>query len=438
MRDYDKTIVAIATPISAGAIGIVRLSGKDAVDIADKVFSTAKLTSLDKATPNMLYLGRISSDRFNESCMCVCFLSPNSFTGEDMVELYCHGGVKLLNMIVNLLLDKGASLAENGEFTKRAFLNGKLALSDAEGIVDLINGESEAAINAAYRLLSGKLSSEIRRLNQSLLQAISGLEAALDYPEELEEDTRTEGLIIITNVLVDLKALYSTKDKGKIMKYGVNVAIVGAPNAGKSSLLNAILRDERAIVSEIPGTTRDTIAESVEHCGYKINFIDTAGIRESDDRIERLGVERSLRAIEGADIVIKVVDATTNVIVDSNKEKNTIIVYNKSDIVSVDNDKFSISALTGQGIDELLKSIIAKFGNETLSGGEVLTNLRHIDAVKRAIDHLEEAISMYDITTSDCLLIDIRAAYMALGEIDGSTASENIVDEIFSRFCVGK
>lgn len=438
MQKYERTITAICTPQGIGAIGIIRISGSDTISITDKVFCTSKFTSIHDATPNMVYHGNILSDKISESCLMVYFKAPKSYTGEDVVELYCHGGVRLLSSVLELILFNGATLAENGEFTKRAFMNGKMALSDAEGVIDLINAESEAAINAGYRLMSGQLSSGIRKLTEQLLIGISGLEVALDYPEELEEDTRASSKIILIKVLEELKQLYSTADSGKIIKNGINVAIIGAPNVGKSSLLNAILRDERAIVSEIPGTTRDTITESIIANGIKINFIDTAGIRESEDDIEKLGVLRTFKAIDGADIIIKVIDATTNEILDTAFNKTTIEIYNKSDLRSYEG-KFMVSAKNGQGIDDLINEIIRlKIDKRILETGEILTSQRHIDAIRRAIEFIEAALAVYDTTFSECLLVDINAAYIALGEIDGSSASEKIIDDVFSRFCVGK
>ncbi|MGI6701949.1 MAG: tRNA uridine-5-carboxymethylaminomethyl(34) synthesis GTPase MnmE [Christensenellales bacterium] len=430
-----RTIAAISTPYDTGAIGIIRMSGSESVKIADKLFNFSE-KSFRKATPRMMYLGEIKTDSFSEKCYGVYFKAPKSYTGEDMVEFYCHGGMALLNGVLKLLIDAGASPAENGEFTKRAFLNGKIDLAGAEGVVDMINAESEAAINAAYRLMSGKLSAEIKELTGALLEAISGLEASLDYPEELEEDTRARGGEIIQSALRRLYKLRDTADSGRMIKYGINVAIIGLPNAGKSSLLNALLKEDRAIVSAIPGTTRDTVSESIIIGGNKINFVDTAGIRESADDIEKLGVERTYRAIEGADIIINVVDATTGVNVYKDFNKPTITVYNKCDIAAALEDKLKISAKTGEGMDKLLEAL-TEMSKVKSKGGEIITNTRHLDAVKRAIEYLERAICEYDAPT-DCILIDIKAAYGALGEIDGSTASDRIIDDIFSRFCVGK
>lgn len=438
MYEESRTIAAIATPVGTGAIGIIRVSGNKAFEIVGSLIKCQSIDSLAAAVPSHLYRCRIISDRVKEKCLVAIFKAPKSYTGEDSAEIYCHGGMKLMDNILNLLFENGASPAENGEFTKRAYLNGKMALSDAEGIIDMINAESDAGITAGYRLMSGKLSKEIARINGDLLKAVSGLEVSLDYPEEMEEDTREESKVIIRIVLDELRELYKTRDKGKIIKHGLNVAIIGAPNVGKSSLLNAILKDDRAIVSAIAGTTRDTISESIIIEGIKVNFIDTAGIRESEDDIEKLGVERSRSAIAGADIILKVIDATTGVGVNTDIDKYTLEVYNKNDIARVPENKLSVSAKTGEGIDELLEKIANINKTIKTSSGEILTNLRHQDAIRRAIEYLERAINEYDDNPIDCLLLDIKAAYMSLGEIDGSTASEKIVNDIFSRFCVGK
>lgn len=438
MINQKKTIAAIATPKGMGAIGIIRISGMESTSIVDRIYSTKSLKSVKDAVPYMMYLGNIYSNNIKEKCLMAYFKAPKSYTGEDMIELYCHGGIKLLDSILSLLMESGASPADNGEFTKRAFLNGKMALSDAEGIIDMITAESESAISAGYRLMSGKLALGIKEINNKLLKAISGLEASLDYPDELEEDTRAIARKIIRKTLTSLQELYDTRDKGKIIKYGINVAIIGLPNAGKSSLLNAILQEERAIVSEVAGTTRDTISESIIVDGIKINFIDTAGIRESKDKLEKMGVERTHKAISGADIIINVIDSTTGKKLNCNYNKNIITIYNKCDLVNLSNDKFKVSAKLGYNIEELINKILELKTKNVSENEEILTNLRHIEAIKRAIEYLNRANQEFSKAPSDCILIDLKSAYMALGEIDGSTASEKIIDDIFSRFCVGK
>ncbi len=441
MYNSNDTITAIATPLGLGAIGIIRISGKDTLDVVGKIFHSSQIGELEMAVPNHMYVGTIETDRITEQCMLAFFKAPLSYTGENMIELFCHGGVRMLECILQSLIEKGARLATGGEFTRRAFLNGKMALADAEGIIDIINAESESAINSAYRLLSGKLSLEIGKLRDKLLEAISGLEVSLDYPDEMEEDTRAIAIVIIPEIIDRLKMLLDSSDIGQVIKHGINVAIVGAPNVGKSSLVNAILGSDRVIVSDIAGTTRDTVSESIVAFGYKINFVDTAGIRnDSKDTVEQMGIERSLKAIEGADIIINVIDSVTSETISYEFDSKKIItVYNKSDLKPAPLKERGISALKGKGIKELVKAIVDKatYGQIKMSG-EVLTNTRHIEAIRNAYELLSRAKDEFQIAPTDCIVIDMRAAYNSLGEIDGLTASEKIIDDIFSRFCVGK
>lgn len=433
-----STITAICTPSGVGAIGVIRISGDEALEIASKFINAPKLNNFMDAKSHYMYFAKIDTPKIKERCMAVYFKSPESFTGEDTVELYCHGGTKLLQLIIELIVDCGANYAQNGEFTKRAFLNGKLALSDAEGIIDLINAESESAINAGYRLMTGKLTQQINKSTKKLLTIISNLEVALDYPDELDEETHESSKILLVEVIDELYELESTTDIGMYIKNGINVAIIGAPNAGKSSLLNALLQDERAIVSNIAGTTRDTIEESIIYKGIKINFIDTAGIRSTVDEIENKGVERSYKAINGADIIINLIDSTTGENIYKNENNKTVLnVFNKNDIVEVDEKELSISAKNGQGIQKILDKVVS-FTQSKTDNGEIITSLRHKKAISDAIVYLKQAYENYEIMPSDCILVDIRSAYYKLGEIDGSFASEKIVDDIFSRFCVGK
>ena len=275
------TIAAIATPLGTGAVGIIRLSGENALEIAARVFSPYKLNSLKDAVPYMMYLGRLDCGGVKDRALAVFFRAPASYTGEDMVEFHCHGGAALLGHVLNGLLSLGARIADRGEFTRRAFLNGKMDLSDAEGVIDMINGESAAAVNAGYRLATGGTSAAVRALTAPLLDVIAHMEAALDYPEEMEEESRLAAKPVIDALIEKTRALLLTCRRGSIVKNGITAAIVGETNVGKSSLLNALAGRERAIVTEIAGTTRDSIEESVEWRGVTLRFIDTAGIRET-------------------------------------------------------------------------------------------------------------------------------------------------------------
>ena len=303
------TIVAVATSLATtSAINIIKVSGEDAFAIVQSVFSCKKMPSSPE--PNYMYLGRIEGKNFSERAFCVFFKGPHSYTGEDVAEVHCHGGIGVTQAIVRLLREKGARPAQAGEFTKRAFLNGKLTLAEAEGLLDVINAESESAIHNAYRLVGGQLLQGLYESEKRLISAMAMLEVKLDYPEEVEEDTFPQAQEALRFALKEVAALLSSAAYAKIVKYGADVAIVGLPNVGKSTLLNALVRSDRAIVSDIAGTTRDVLSESIELSGIRLNFLDTAGIRESGDVIEKIGVERSKKAIEGADIVLFITDLT--------------------------------------------------------------------------------------------------------------------------------
>lgn len=450
-KDYlidMKTIVAIATPLGAGGIGIVRISGEDALQIAKHIFAVGNSKQNEKFgdEPNRLCYGKISGEDFSDKGYAVFFKAPNSFTGEDVVELQLHGGVRILDGIVRNAINFGAVPAEKGEFSKRAFLNGKISLSDAEGIIDMINAESASAVRAAYRLMDGSFASDILDIEKSLYMLISGLEASLDYPEEMEDEILPQILPECEKASEFIEKMINTAKVGRIAKNGINVALVGDPNVGKSSLLNAILKRERAIVTNIAGTTRDTVSESFEYKGVRMNFVDTAGIRESSDKIEKLGIERSISEIEKADLVLHVVDSTQDN-VDENlekiiKDKKVFKVFNKCDLLDLEikkqENKFFISAKNIDGIDLLLDSIYELYANEGLQSGEVVTSERHLSSLMRAKVSLENAKRGCGFVSTDCILIDLKTAVDSLGEITGTSANEEIIDEIFSRFCVGK
>ena len=427
-----KTIVAISTPIGRGGIGIVRMSGDDAKNIASQIFFKKGL-DFSALVPNVMYFGTVSGRDFSDRCYMVWFRAPKTYTGEDVVEFQCHGGVKLTELVVNECILRGAEMAAPGEFTKRAFLNGKMALSDAEGVIDLINADSEAGVNAAYRL-------------------ICDLEAVLDYPEELEDENIPQGKIGLDAALKKLSPLAKSESYGKMAKYGINVVMCGDTNVGKSSLMNAMLKENRAIVTPVAGTTRDLIGESFLHGGVKINLTDTAGIRESADEIEQEGIKRAKNAVLSADLVLYVKDGTEfgkeMEIPAEAQEKRLVTVINKGDLLGEgvrygeqkeEKEKtFVVSAKNGDGVEELLDYIVSVFNEGKVLGTEVITEKRHLSAVLKAKKHLEDALENYDALPSDCILVDVKAAWQALGEITGSTSSEEVVNAIFDKFCVGK
>lgn len=442
-----QTIAAISTPVGAGAIGIVRISGDDALKVAAKIFRTSKLKDLKDAVPNMMYYGTVTAGEVSDRCLGVYFKAPKTYTGEDIFELHCHGGVRLVNEILKGCIEAGARAADKGEFTKRAFLNGKLALSDAEAVISMINAESEAQLKASYRSMTGKLSEQIYAFEEKLLDAIATMEAALDYPEEMEEESRRVAKDTVNALCKELEKLIATAKTGSYVKQGIDVAIVGIANVGKSSTLNALTGKDRAIVTEIAGTTRDSLEERIEVNGVIINLIDTAGIRETDDKVEKLGVDRSRAIAKNSDLVLFITEAGREL---TGEEKEILIsvdgskvlyVFNKDDKPHAKDDREGIfvSAKTGEGIERLKKEIIDRvIGGEIDFSGNIVTDSRHYDALKRAYFSLTQAKEGFDEEPAECLLVDMRDAYSALGEITGNAADESIVNAIFSKFCLGK
>ena len=333
-----KTIATISTPIGRGAIAIVRMSGDKALEIASRIFTTKKLDNFSNAIPNYMYYGKLDCQDFSDAALSVYFKAPNSYTGEDVVEFQCHGGVRLINEVLKKCIQEGCVPAGKGEFTKRAFLNGKMALSDAEGIIDMINSESIASLNAGYRLSKGDIAQKIVEIQTNLLDCISELEASLDYPEEMEEEAKSNANKTTDDLITHLEKLNSTAKVGGYIRQGISVAIVGQANVGKSSLLNAFIGKDRAIVTNIAGTTRDSLEEYVEVDGVMLKLVDTAGIRETGDIVEALGVERSIQVAKGSDIVLFVTEAgrqlneyENNLIKSFDSNNKVLLVINKCD-----------------------------------------------------------------------------------------------------------
>ena len=431
--------MALSTPVGRGAIAIVRLSGEKSEELLLSVF---RPFNGQKLTPRMLTLGELTADNIKDKVMAVVFKAPLSYTGEDMAEIHCHGSPAIVEKIILALIKNGAKLAEGGEFTKRAFLNGKLSLDEAEAVGELINARTTAQINAAYAALRGGVNEAVTEIYKSCVNVISAYEAAIDYPEEdVEEQTQDEALAVLNEAQRKLAALISTYDRGEKVRGGVKVAIVGVPNAGKSSLLNRLLGRNRAIVTDIAGTTRDTIEESYEYKGMLFTIIDTAGIRVATDEAEKQGVERSADAAKTAHIVLNVTDLSCPVKIKTDTNAKIIEVYNKADLVGNKSPQTEgsviISALTGEGVDEL-KEKIYQLSFSADASGTMLTAARHYALAEEALKYLNEAVACVGNVSIDCALVPLRTAASLLASITGANASEDVISEIFSRFCVGK
>lgn len=437
-------IAALSTPHGRGAINVVRLSGDGSKQLAQKMFFPFP----DRA--NFLKAGTIRTELFDDKGMCVFFDAPRSFTGEESVEFHCHGGEATAKAVLERCFALGARPALNGEFSKRAFINGKQNLSNAEGIIDLIDAESSGAARAAALLAQNELGRTVKELLDALADTEAGIEAALDYPEEeLEGQTVAEQTIEISRVKRRTDALLKTVRLGGLIKNGAYVAIVGATNAGKSSLLNALAGEDRAIVSDQHGTTRDTVEISLNYRDLKMTFADTAGLRETSDFTESQGIERSLRAARRASAVVFLREGLKekSLLAEENEALGTdcpvLNVFSKNDIYRYDEaalgtDDMAISSATGENIEQLKEKIYALLTKD-LDNGFVITNLRHADCLRRASEALGNALDALSAgLTLDCAAQDVKTARKALEEITGDTADNDIIDRIFSRFCLGK
>lgn len=445
----NTTIFALSTAPQRSAIGVIRVSGSEAVDIVDKIFSR----DISEAKQG-LYHGFIldGSDKVDEVMLSV-FRNPKSFTGEDTVEIACHGGAVVISAICELLSKNGAVPAKNGEFTQRAFLNGKLDLTQAEAIIDLIDAETREEVSNAVKTLGGVMANKIKNIRQPLVELSAKLFAFIDYPDDEIEDTEYEEIKNAINTAIsDAKKIMDSYSYGRYVKNGIKTVIAGTPNVGKSSLLNALAGYERSIVTDISGTTRDVVEETVVFGGMKLVLTDTAGIRETDDVVESIGVRKSYEQLEQADLIICVFDGSREMnpedveIVEKIKNLNAVKIaaVNKTDI----SDKFSydladfenvihISAKNKTGIEELETLVKDSFAFNAPADGSFMTNARQYDVLCRAVVSLENAVANMGITP-DALLYDIEQAISVLGELTGETASESILQNIFSRFCVGK
>lgn len=445
--EKNKTICAISTPIGNGGISIVRLSGNKSRKILQKI------TPLDteKMEARKMYLTKIHTKNFDEQALVVWFKEPYSYTGEEMVEIQCHGGIIIANGILNELLSKGATLAESGEFSKRAFINGKMSLDSAEGVIDMINAQSEEAVKAGYSLLSGKLKERVNEIQQSLTDCQAKLEVAIDYPEEdIEYSTAQEIKSDIETATKKIQELLDTASTGRLVKNGINVLILGKPNAGKSSLLNALVGYNRAIVTDIAGTTRDTVEDSYTYKNMSFNVIDTAGIRKAESIVEQLGIERAEQLVKNSDIILVVLDGSRPIEEDDKKilalvkDKIVLYVINKIDLPKKINATFDkmieVSALRREKVERLKEDIYNLVVDKNmLSGGLLITNTRHVNALTRANESLKNALEELALNTPlDLVATDIKTAWLALGEITGKNSNQEIIDTIFSKFCLGK
>ena len=452
----SHTIAAISTGNVVSAIGIIRLTGDDCLQIADRVFTLQMQKPLWEAPEKKLILGQLHDrqGRIIDTCCVIVSRGPHSYTGEDTVEFHCHGSPAVLGAGLEALYAAGALPAKRGEFTKRAFLNGKLDLTQAEAVIDLIESESaDAAANAAGQV-EGKLSRQLAPIYHNLTDLCSHFHAVLDYPDE---DIADFGLASYEQALKAderaLRTLLNSYGQGQILRSGVRAAIVGRPNVGKSSLLNALAGYERVIVTEVAGTTRDTVEESVLVGGVKLRLIDTAGIRQTEDRIEAMGVERSKQAAEQADMVIFVCDGSQplteedEAIIDQVCDRNNAVaLINKSDLARVVEPSdlpfmyvVEICAATGDGLEQFADVVDTLFGNDTPCDGSILTNARQYDAIRRACDAIGRSLQGLRMgLTPDMVLIDVEEAMLAMGEVTGATVREDITARIFERFCVGK
>ena len=445
----SETIAAIATPPGKGGVAIIRLSGKNPLEITAKMFQPSGKKEVSSFEPYRMYPGKIHCGNFTDYGMAVYFKAPHSYTGEDVVEFQCHGGESIARGVLKQALNLGARLAERGEFTKRAFLNGKLSLASAEGVADMINGESEAEVKAGYMLYSEKLTARVVSVQEKLKNLLAGIDVSVDYPEEdVEEQHAAELKQALQAVRAQVEELLSTYASGKKIKSGITVAICGKPNTGKSSLLNRILGYEKAIVSSLEGTTRDAVEGTIEIHGAKFNLYDTAGVHESEDLVESIGITRAESLIRACDVAVFVADLSRGIdeedakVLEMVADKPLIKVFNKVDAISDETETDAdvhTSALTGEGINRLKELMYEKgFGGARAEDAAFLIEERHFNALSRASESLSSAILACDFQPLDLIGIDVKAAWDALGEITGETATEAIITEIFEKFCVGK
>ena len=456
----EHTIAAIATStMSSGGISVIRLSGEDAVQIADKIFKSVKGIKLTDVASHTVHYGHIvSNEKVIDEVLVIVMRAPNTYTREDVVEIDCHGGILVTRKVLEACIDAGASPAQPGEFTKRAFLNGRIDLSQAEAVIDVINSKNDYALKSSVNQLDGVLSRKIRKIREIIINHVAYIEAALDDPEHISLDNYVDNVKNdVDNCVNIVDNLVKNAENGRIMRDGINTVILGKTNAGKSSLLNALAKEERAIVTDIEGTTRDVLEEQINIGGITLNLIDTAGIRKTEDIVENIGVEKAKKIASNADLIIYVVDGSRPLdnndteIMELIKEKKVIVLLNKSDIGQIVSkndlnclscyDIISISAKEETGLDKLEDSIKNLFFTGDITSNEeiYITNARHKSLLNLALNSLRlvsEGIN--DGVSEDFLTIDLMNAYEKLGLIIGEAVEDDLADQIFSKFCMGK
>ena len=454
-----STIVAISTAPAIGGIGIIRMSGEKTFDILDKIFVQKNKQIIEEIKGNSIKYGHIVDEgKTIDEVLVSYFKAPRSYTTENMCEINSHGGILIVRKILEICLKNGAILAEPGEFTKRAFLNGRIDLAQAESVIDIINAKSNKEVEYSVKQLEGFLSKEISNIRKKIIDLMVDIEASIDYPEyDVEEVTYSNAINILEDVQNHLEKLSNSFENGKIIKEGINLAIIGRPNAGKSSLLNEFLKEERAIVTDIEGTTRDTIEEQITISGIPFKIIDTAGIRESDDKIEKIGIEKSKKAAQDSDIILAIFDVSRALykedfeIINFIKNKKAIIILNKIDLKenadtiaelsNLGKDIIQVSVLERKGIEQIYEKLTEMFNiNEiSLDNGNIITNIRHKQLIDYAKQNAKEAIcALKSNLPVDIIAINIKEILENLGKITGESVSEDIIKEIFSKFCLGK
>ena len=456
---YEDTIAAVATAMTPSGIGIIRISGKDAFSVADRIYRGKKEKRLSQQRANTIHYGFImDQEQTVDEVLVMLMKAPHSYTGEDTVEIDCHGGVLAMKKVLETVLKNGARAAEPGEFTKRAFLNGRIDLSQAEAVMDVISAKNEYALKSSMSQLKGSVTGAIRKIREKLIYEIAYIESALDDPEHISLDGYAPSLDkVVKEQIKSIEKLLATADQGKMIQEGIKTVIIGKPNAGKSSLLNLLAGEEKAIVTDSAGTTRDVLEENIRIQGISLRILDTAGIRESSDKVEQIGIERAMEHAKDADLILYVADGSVPLdendsrILELIKNKKAIVLLNKNDLDTVVTEKMlkeishspviSISAKKNEGMDHLEEMIKNMFFQGDISFNDELyiTNIRHKKALESALESLKFVeSSIADQLPEDFYSIDLMGAYEALGSILGEALGEDLVNEIFSKFCTGK